>query len=494
VSAAPLLRISGAEKSFFGFRAVRDVSFTVDRGEIVALLGENGAGKSTLIKMLAGVYSRDGGAMELDGVDVDQGRTRSRIAFIHQDLGLVEWMTVAENMALTLGFPRTRLRTVDWRRVRSQAAEALARVGGTIDPETRVFDLPRTEKSLLAIARGLVTDPDLLVLDEPTASLPAAEVERLFEVLRALRDQQVGMIYVSHRLDEVFAISDRVVVMRNGAKVHDGATASLDRGELVHAIVGKETRQVTRSVPRTRERIRLDRVVVGDVGPVDLTVAEGEIVGLVGLRGAGQDAVGRALAGQRRIRSGRVLLDGDEIVLPSTVAAVANGIGFATSNREAEGLAAGMSVQENMFLNPGVWGRRWFRPLGRTLERERATDLIDRFGVRPASPIVAADTLSGGNQQKVILSRWMGLGRSVLVLEEPTMGVDVGAKADIYGLLAEACERGTAAVVVSTDLEEVATVCHRAVVFNRGRVTAQLTGDEITVSALVAAVSGLEVA
>ncbi len=499
---AELLEVRDVVKSFHGNRVVDDVSFDVQAGRIVALLGENGAGKSTLIKILAGVYGRDGGRLELDGHDVDSPGGRDRIAFVHQDLGLVDWMTVAENIALGLGFRRGGNRLISWAATDRQAEQVLAKVGVDLDPQTRVFDLPRTEKSLLAIARALVTEPALLVLDEPTASLPAADVSRLFDVLRELRGRGVGMIYVSHRLDEVYQIADSVVVLRNGRKVGDCPTAQVPPEQLVELIVGRRTRPVERGElgpdpaadgPVPRFRLTLDGLLVGDVGPVDLSVRRGEVVGLVGLRGAGQAEVGRAVAGAAPVTSGRMTLDGARYAPRSCTAAVAAGVGFATSNREVEGIAAGLTVRENLFLNPGVWGRRLRSLSTQRAERGRARELVARFGIRPGDPEVAADTLSGGNQQKVVLARWFGVGRAVVVLEEPTMGVDVGAKADIYAQLREAGEQGTAAIVVSTDVEEVAAICHRALVFERGRVTAELAGPALTVPALVAAASGLPV-
>jgi ribose transport system ATP-binding protein len=480
---APLLRVEGLVKSFHGNRAVDDVSFDVPAGRIVALLGENGAGKSTVIKMLAGVYQRDAGRILFEGEDL---AARHAISFIHQDLGLVEWMTVAENIALVAGFPAGTRRPISWKAVRRLAEQTLALIGGGIDPDTRVFDLPRTERSLLAIARALHGGSRLLVLDEPTASLPAADVERLFVVLRRLREQGVGMIYVSHRLDEIFQIADDVVVMRNGRVVGAAPTGTFTPGELVHLIVGRETSIGAPAEVGERVRLALRAVHAGDVGPVDLQVRAGEVVGLVGLRGAGQEEVGRAVAGVVPVTDGEMTLDGTAYAPRHTGMAVRAGVGFATSNRESDGIAAGLTVRENLFLNPAVWGRQSVRA-----ERVRAAELVREFDVRPADPERPIETLSGGNQQKVIIARWFGVGRAVAVLEEPTMGVDVGAKSDIYALLRQACERGTAALVVSTDLEEVAAICHRAIVFERGKVCRELSGPDLTVSALIAAASGL---
>lgn len=489
---APLLAVENLNKTFFATRAAREVSFRVEQGEIVSLLGENGAGKSTVIKMLAGVYKPDSGRMLLNGTDLSAPGTRSKMSFIHQNLGLIDWMTVAENMALTLGYPR-RFGLVDMRALRRRSTEILEMVGGGIDPDARIFDLPRTERSLLTIARGLVSNPKLLVLDEPTASLPAADVERLFTVLRRLRDTGVGMIYVSHRLDEVYEISTRTVVMRSGAVVAERSVAGLSHNELVELIVGHEVSTPTFAAPGPEPRLELVDVRVGDVGPMSLTAPRGEVISICGLRGAGQDDIGRAVAGARNIESGTVSIDGVPMRFRTPYDAVRSGIGFATSNRETESVASGLTVRENLFLNPSIWGRKAFSFFWPATERRDALEQIRAFGVRPADPELSLDTFSGGNQQKVILARWLSAGRKILVLEEPTMGVDIGAKSDIYGLLRDAAEAGTTVVVISTDMEEVAKISHRAIVMERGQATVSLSGADLTIANLVAAASGLKI-
>jgi ribose transport system ATP-binding protein len=485
-----LLEVRDLDKSFFATHAARSVSFDVHEGEIVSLLGENGAGKSTVIKMLAGVYRPDSGSMRLAGEDLSRPEVRRQVSFVHQTLGLIEWMTVAENIAQLLGYPRRR-GLISRARMDERARTVLAMVGGGIDPAARVFDLPRTERNLLAIARALVTQPRLLVLDEPTASLPAADVERLFTVLRRLRDSGVGMIYVSHRLDEIYQISSRTVVMRSGQVVGDRAVADLTHHELVDLIVGHDAVNPTFDAPGAEVQLSLRGVVAEGVGPVSLDVRRGEVVALCGLRGAGHAEIGRVIAGAAHLDAGSLTLDGRPFTPRNPAVAVDAGVGFATSNRETEAVGAGLTVRENLFLNPKVWGRRWWQLRGERDERRAAHRQTVQFGVRPADTELSLDTLSGGNQQKVILARWFGVGRKVIVLEEPSMGVDVGAKVDIYEILRDAARDGTAAIVVSTDMEEVTTISHRAVVFGRGRVVDILDGDDLTVAHLVAAASDL---
>ena len=293
-----LLVVEHISKQFGGTKALDDVGMCVNAGEIVALLGENGAGKSTLIKILAEVYSLDEGTVTYRGVDASRSLRRLPIAFIHQDLGLIDWMTVAENICMTLGYPKRR-GMIDWRAARKRAADALAVLDADIDPDIRIQDLSRTEKSLVAIARALAADAKILILDEPTASLPADEVARLFTALKRLRTQGVGMVYVSHRLDEVFEIADRMVVLRDGRVAGERRIDATTPEEVILLIVGREPSQVFRR-PARRDgvaRLVLEGMTVDAVGPVDCEIHAGEVVGLVGLRGAGQESIGRALFG-----------------------------------------------------------------------------------------------------------------------------------------------------------------------------------------------------
>jgi ribose transport system ATP-binding protein len=484
------LEVDGVFKRFGGTQALSNVSMAVRRGEVVALLGENGAGKSTLIKILAGVHTVDSGTISYAGIDMTSAVRRMPISFIHQDLGLIDWMTVTENICLTLGYPR-RFGLIEWSRARSVAASALAKIGADIEPDLRIQDLTRTEKSLVAIARALATDAEFLILDEPTASLPADEVMRLFSALRRLREHGVGMIYVSHRLDEVFEIADRIVVLRDGRVAGERAVAQTSPDETILLIVGREPSLVFRR-PSEREgaaRLGLEGVVIGPVGPIDCRIHAGEIVGLVGLRGAGHEQVSRALFGVEIITDGWIRIDGSPVELGSPRRAMDLGVNLVCADRVGESIISGLSVRENFFLNPKAAGRSSSTWLSPARERSAAKRLGETVGLRPNDPNLAIELLSGGNQQKVAVGRWLNLKSKIYVFEDPTAGVDVGSKAEIYKLFDVALKEGAAILIVSTDFEEVAKVCHRAFVFSRGQVVRELHSEDLSVSNLLAVAS-----
>lgn len=487
---ADLLVVRGVSKHFGGTQALDQVAMSVNAGEIVALLGENGAGKSTLIKILASVYSLDEGSVAFRGRDATNALRRLPIAFIHQDLGLIDWMTVAENICLTLGYPR-RLGLVNWPAARRRAAAALEILGADIDPDVRIQSLGRTEKSLVAIARALAAEAEILVLDEPTASLPADEVVRLFAALRRLRDRGVGMIYVSHRLDEVFEIADRMVVLRDGKVAGERRVDETTPGETILLIVGREPSQVFRR-PALREgvaRLRVESMTVESVGPVDCSIHAGEVVGFVGLRGAGQELIGRALFGLMPFSGGAAVLDGEPLGSSSPGQSIAAGVSLVCADRTAESVVPNLSVRENMFLNPVAAGRNLLSYIAPGQETEAARDVGREIGLRPNDPNLAIELLSGGNQQKVVIGRWLHLASKVYIFEDPTAGVDVGAKAEIYRLFDVALSEGAAIIIISTDFEEVAKVCHRALVFDRGQVVAELGASDLSVENLLAAAS-----
>ena len=489
----PLLAITGLTKRFGGTMALDGVDLQVRAGEVHALLGENGAGKSTLIKVLAGVHRADAGEIAIHGRSVDPTADDLPINFIHQDLGLVDTMSVAENVAVLAGYPR-RLGLISWRKARGAAQEALNRMGGGVNPDARVGSLPTAEKSIVAIARAIATRCDLLVLDEPTAALPEADVARLLEVLRRLKATGVGIIYVTHRLDEVFRVADRVTVLRDGRRVTTENVAETNPAALIHNIVGRSLSDLFVMAPGTVGGIVLlvENLVACGVGPISFSVAAGEVVGLVGLRGAGHNTLGRALFGDCPLSSGRIRFNGEPLDVTNPRDAIRRRIGFISSKRGEESLARQMTVRENLFINPVITGTALFQPIQPSAEAAHALRVLHRFSVRPPEPENVIATLSGGNQQKVIVARWLEAGVELLVLEEPTFGVDVGSKAEIYRLLAEALDKGLAVVLISSDFEEVAGICHRALILDRGQFVAELPRAELSVARLTEMTSGAE--
>ncbi|HZU02744.1 MAG TPA: sugar ABC transporter ATP-binding protein [Ktedonobacteraceae bacterium] len=488
----PLLSFRGMVKQLGGTLAVAGVDLDIYSGEIHALLGANGAGKSTLIKLLAGIHKPDNGEILFRGHAIHAHEVEKLpIAFIHQDLGLFDWMTVAENIAIGRGYTR-RYGLIDWKRQETDAIEALKILGGEISPDTRVADLSRTDKSIVAIARALSKEIDLLVLDEPTSSLPEAEVSILFDVLERLRKRGVGMIYVTHRLDEVFRLADRATVMRDGKKVGSAEVGDITAAELVRLIVGQAPSKVfVPPVPHETSVVaEAADLRTYNVGPVSFRIRAGEILGFCGLRGAGQNDIGRVLSGILPITGGTLSLRGNALNLKGSADAIRHGISFISSNREDESLAMTLTVKENLFLNPVIRGRKVLQPLTRSAEFQQADTLVKKFLIRPDDPNRVVSTLSGGNQQKVVLARWLSTDVHLLVMEEPTLGVDVGARAEIYAMLAESAAQEHAVVLVSSDLEEVAKVCSRVLIFNRGRIIGELQRPTLSLADLTALVTG----
>ncbi len=488
--ADPALEIAGLTKTFAGTRALQGASLEINRGEILALLGENGAGKSTLIKILAGVYQADAGTVTLGGAPLSGDPRRRPISFIHQDLGLVDDMSVAENIALVNGFPREGM-LIAWHRVRRQAKAALAVLDAPIDVDAPVRSLTATERAIVGIARAVSMRSEVLVLDEPSAALPAGDVERLFGVLRRLRDSGVALIYVTHRIDEVFRLADRVTVLRNGRVVASEAIADVTPQSLVAHILGRPLTELFVEPPEPGREVVLDvaDLVSGSAGPVSFKVHGGEVIGLVGRIGAGHDIVGRAIYGALPTDSGSIGVAGRPAG-GSIARSRRAGIEFSTGRRVEEGIATQLSVRENLWMNPASYGRGLVGFETPASERQRAAEVLYRYDVRMHDTEQAINTLSGGNQQKVVLARAIETQPRLLVVEEPTAGVDVGAKAQIYRLIEEALGRGLAVLMISSDFEEIAATCFRALVFERGRIVAELRKPNVSQEQLTRIASG----
>ena len=483
-----LLRVTDLDKRFGGTRALRSVSFDVRPGEIHALLGENGAGKSTLIKILAGLHAPDAGEIYGPAGLHAAGGAVPGIAFVHQDLGLVATASVAENIAIGIGFAR-RWGLINWNHCVSRAANALAAMGCTIDPLGLVGRLTAAEKSMVAIARALAINARVLILDEPTATLPEDDVAKLHDILARLKAQGLGIIYVTHRLDEVFRFADRATVLRDGQVQATLDIPNTNPHELMNHILGRDMNALFGKRERRMGEVRLSVTELRSVhvGPCSFAVRSGEILALVGLRGAGHDVVGRMLAGDIVPRSGRIALDGAELRLADPSDAISAGIGLVSSKRIEESLCMGLSLRENLYINPVTAG---FSTVGTARERTDAVEALRFHDVRPPDPERLIALLSGGNQQKVALARFLSIGRKVLILEEPTIGVDVGAKAEIYRLLERSLEKGLSIVLVSSDFEEVAGLSDRILVFDRGKPRAELSASGVSAAQLTALAAG----
>jgi ribose transport system ATP-binding protein len=496
----PVLQIRSIGKRFPGVVALDQVDFAVARGEIVALVGENGAGKSTLMKILAGVYRPDAGDIRIDGVaviiDGPSGADRLGVAVIHQELEMIDTLDVAGNIFLGREPHRAGpLRLLDRARMEQEARQHLSRIGASIAPRTIVGQLSTAQQQFVAIARALSVEARILILDEPTASLGADDAERLFGVLKQLQARGTAIVYISHRLAEVEAIADRVVVLRDGRNAGTLARSEIRRDRLVHLMVGRaleseyaSRRQAPVAPPDQSRtpRLQIDRVRTArhpDV-EVSLTVHRGEVLGIAGLIGAGRSELAEAVCGIASRLSGRVLLDGAPLAIATPGDAIHHGICLVPEDRRGRGVIGAMSVRENLTL-PNLSTYTRLGLVNRRAESSAAREIVSNLTVKAPSIEAAVGTLSGGNQQKVVLGKWLALEPRAIVFDEPTQGVDVGAKAEIHRLIRRLADDGAAVVLISSDLEEIVAECDRVAVMHDGRVTGVLDRLDCTPQAIM---------
>jgi len=491
---ATRVELRGISKQFGATAALTDVSMDLRAGEIHGLVGENGAGKSTLVKILAGVHQPDSGTILLEGVPtLIHGPAQSRalgIAVVHQEPRLFPDLTVAENVFIGHA-PAGLLGSIDWRSMRRAAQALFAQLGVQFDVGAPVRGLSMADQQLIEIAKALSVDAGALILDEPTASLSAHEVERLFTIVRRLRDRGVAILFVSHRLDEVFALCDRATVFRDGRHVVTAATNELTTADLIRHMVGR----TVSLFPRVESPIGdvllevsgLTRVgVFRDVG---FSVRAGEILGLAGLVGAGRSEVARVLFGIDRRDSGEVRLGGKLVDFAAPSAAMHEGIAYLPEDRHQEGLVLDFSIAQNVTLP--ILPRLFPRLLvSSATERRVATEHTAQFNVRMTGIDQEVGALSGGNQQKVVLAKWLASGPRVLILDEPTRGIDIGAKVEVHRLIAELAAAGLAIILISSDLPEVLAMSDRIVVLHEGRVTAEISRDQATQERVMFAATG----
>jgi monosaccharide-transporting ATPase len=496
-SAVPIVEMTGISIAFPGVKALNGVDFRMFPGEVHSLLGENGAGKSTLIKALTGVYTIDSGSIVMDGqplaVSSPADAQRAGISTVYQEVNLLTNLSVAEN--IMLGREPRRFGGIDWPQMRRLAAVMLARLHLSIDPASQLGSHSLAVQQLVAIARALDINAKVLILDEPTSSLDADEVAELFRVIRGLRDEGVAILFVSHFLDQVYEIADRLTVLRNGTLVGEYRTEEILRIELVHKMIGKDiavledvdnrTRAIvadtSASLPYLEARALARK---GSIEATDFSISEGEVVGLAGLLGSGRTELARILSGVDRPDTGELRVEGAPTRLRTARMALKRRIAYSSEDRKREGIVEDLSVRDNIVLALQA-DRGWFRRIPRRRQDELAASYISALGIRPSNPDTLVRNLSGGNQQKVLLARWLAIAPRLLILDEPTRGIDVGAKAEIQRLVANLAEEGMSVLFISAELEEVLRLSHRIVVMRDRKKVADLENEDVTVGEIM---------
>jgi L-arabinose transport system ATP-binding protein len=486
----PRLELSGVGKRFPGVIALDGVSLSVNDGEIRALMGENGAGKSTLLKILSGEHRPDSGEVRVSGearvFSGPRAAAAAGIAVIHQELQLAPDMSVAEN--LLLGAMPTRNGLLDGGEMHRRAAAVLQRLGEDIDPRAPVKSLPIGRRQMVEIGKALLRDARVIAFDEPTSSLSARETDTLMRIVRDLKAEGRAILYVSHRLEEIFALCDSASVLRDGRIVATHATlASISKDQLISEMAGREIADIYAYRARPRGEASLDvanLVGPGLAAPVSFTAHKGEILGFFGLVGAGRSELFKLIFGARNAKAGAVRVHGKQARFTHPREAIAAGLALCPEDRKDEGIVPLLSVRENLVLadrNTGKGGA--FRDVAR--EQKQTADNIVALKVKTASPEAAISTLSGGNQQKVVLARWLAAGADIFLMDEPTRGIDVGARSEIYALLFKLAEEGKTILVASSDTPEILGICDRVIVMREGRLAGELTRREATQDGLL---------
>ena len=490
----PIVETRGLGKRFAGVQALDDVSLTIPRGVVHALVGENGAGKSTLGKIIAGVHRPDAGELLIEGAPVRYASPRDALAdgisAIQQEIALVPARSVLENVFL--GRESVRWGAVQRGVMRRRFAELVERVPFDLHPDARVGTLRLADQQKVEVLRAIARAARVIVMDEPTAALTANETESLLGVIRSLREQGTTVVYVSHFLDEVLALADAITVLRNGRIVASGPASGFAHESLVEAMLGRALKQATRRRSEPSDRVVLrarDIRREGVLDGVSLEVRAGEIVGLAGLVGSGRSELARALCGVDRRDGGEVELDGEPLVTRSPAAAIRRGLVMLPESRKDQGLHMALRVRENVTLaRLGEVARSGV--VRRQTETREVADLLRRLDVRPPSPDIRVSSLSGGNQQKVLFGKWLFRQPKVLIADEPTRGVDVGAKSAIYDLIVDLADNGMGVLVISSEVEEVLALSHRILVMRRGAIAAELSADEATEERIMHAAFG----
>lgn len=491
-----LLEMKGISKSFPGVKVLDGVNFSLYASEVHALMGENGAGKSTLIKILGGIYGKDEGTILIKGTErqITSPRIASNlgIAIIHQELNLIPDLTIAENLFLgrEITFGKTKL--IHWSLIRKQARQLLTELGMETNPNTLIRDLSVGQQQMVEIAKALSMQADILVLDEPTAALTHREIASLFQVMDSLKRKGVGMVYISHRMEEIFQVCDRITVLRDGQYIGTKQIGETSMDELIRMMVGREIKErfpkVT--VSQGSERLRVEGLIQkGKLHDISFSVRSGEILGIAGLMGAGRTELAKAIFGAERIEQGHILIDGNPVKIHNPTDAIRAGIALVTEDRKGEGLVLSLSVRENLVL-PNLKELSSYGFVSQSKEKDLSQQTIQRLRVKTPHANELTGALSGGNQQKVVIGKWLATKPKVLILDEPTRGVDIGAKKEIYDLINQLAQQGVAIIMISSELSEVLGMSDRILVMREGRITGSFTRDEATQEAIMQATTG----
>ena len=488
---APAARVAHVDKRF-GQRAVlADVSLTVAQGQVHALLGANGAGKSSLVKILAGYYTRDAGTIFIGEAPAPPSAGVAQMAalgvrVVHQDLGLIDGLSILENVAAGGGYVRGRTGLIDWRATARRVAAALGIVGLPLDPWAEVDRLPTWQRVAVACARALLDGLDvvrLLILDEVTAALPPGEVVQILNVVRRLQALGAGIVYVTHRFEEVIEIADWVTVLRNGTVFESRPIAGVTAASLVESVAGHTVTTTPRAAgrgPAATPVLALDGVTTARLRDISLTVRQGEICGIIGRAGCGRSALGRTVFGLERILRGRMSLHGEPLACADAHAAIDRGVAYVPQDRQRAGIFPGASLRENLAITNLAAASR-FGVMRAERERRLARDLVAAYDIVPPDIEERIENFSGGNQQKAVVGRWGRRAIALFVLDEPTEGVDAGARESIYGFIRESADAGTAILLLSSSLEEVVQICDRALLLRDGRIADEIAGERLSV-------------
>jgi len=478
-----VLKMDSITKTFPGVKALEDVSVDLCKGEVLGILGENGAGKSTLIKILAGNYIKDSGHIYIDGEEFDiknPGEAMaSGIRVIYQELNTIDNLTVTESIFVGEQITKGPLKIIDWKAMTDRAMDLLGTLNVKLDPNAIIGDLTISQKQVVEIAKAISKEAKILVMDEPTAALSEEEIKSLFNIIGTLKERGVSIIYISHRLKEIFEIVDRVVVLRDGKKVGVQKIQETDHGKLVALMVGRDIKDMY-----PKKEVEIGGVVMDikdlsadGIDNISFELKKGEILGIFGLLGSGRTSLVKALFGANKIKSGQIHINGKSVNIKNPSVARDEKIGLVPLDRKTEGLALIMGVKENITLaNIADLGQSFM--INRKKEKQRAGKWVDEVGIRTPSVDQEVNSLSGGNQQKVVIAKWLESGSQIIILNEPTRGIDVGAKIEIYKLIEDLCEKGSSIIMISSELPEILSIADRIITMNKGRFTGQYLRGE----------------